>query len=786
MNDVVLQFIEAMRSDGCGPNDMAEIIADDEKRRYRLEDDNAGQKSAEYQLKIDDDFAVGWYRSYRLGEMFKWNSSSRKKYTVEEKLERQARIEAEQATKEILRIADAAEAARKAEVIWADASRHGESAYLTRKKITGLHGARIVGELLVVAAFKEGRISTIQHIAADGKKLFISDGEKSGAYFPIAAVGEDLSTIVLCEGFATGAAIREATELPVVVAFDAGNLKPVAKALRDKYPQARIVIAADNDEFTFHQKFRPKDVNPKDIPGDDPRWEEWRGLGYLYNTGVDKAAQAAVAIGGARVIIPRFFDVATRPTDINDLMVLDGLSAVKAAFDAPAPQEPEPTEEPPEWHSEIPPPENEDSQAQVALYTAHDQRAETVNWEAQLFYKDNGKIDSKSLGNCMLFLMHDKILSNLFCYDEFCCEKIVYQCPPWNKPEKFKPHAVTDNDVSSLTVYLEKRGIRIGTAMTAKMLDAAVRYNPRNPAQEYFAGLQWDGVKRLDTWLQVYCGATKEAGEYVTAIGRKWLCAIVKRVFEPGTKFDHMLILEGDQGIGKSTIFKELATIHGQAYFDDTIRVADIGTARVVPKLQGVLIVEIAELAGIRKHDVEELKAAITTTSDRTVLKYQNEPTTYPRKFVFAGTINPLDGYLSDPTGNRRFWPVTAKKIDIDGLVRVKEQLWAEALIAVRSGEKLYLDNALSDTASHIASERVLEHPWVQQLSKFTDGKLLVEKDELWTELEVRDRTKRTTVLSHEISKIMTKLGFKSTQKRIKGDRAYCWTREIEGEDIAL
>lgn len=779
MDDLLEQFINAMIAADCGPANVADIIADDKKHYFTIQGDKLTQKKGAYCLKIDGDFAVGFFINYRVGEVHSWHSRSPKKLTNEEREAYKKKIAEEKRLKEIYRTGLAKQAAINADVIWKSAKREGSHPYIIRKGLSGLHGARISGDDLIVAAFKDGRVSTLQTINADGDKRFMQDGEKQGSYFPIANAGEDLSRIVLCEGFATGATIREATGLPVVIAFDAGNLIAVAKTLKNKYINADIIIAADNDAFTLKPKFRPSDINPKELDGNSELWESWREQGFLSNTGIEKAQVAAIEIGGARVVIPRFKNVTDKPTDWNDLFALEGLDAVKQAFDKnEAKIVKADTDNLPDWHTDIPLPEDEEAQAQVQLYVKQEKRAEIANWKEKLVYKPDGSLVATSNQNLQLFLEHDKVLSNLFCYDSFACEMKVYQCPPWENNDKFKPRVLTDDDVTFLSGHIEKFGLKISMQNVGRSLFAVVKKNARNPAQEYFNNLKWDGVKRLDTWLIDYCGADTEAAEYVSTVGRKWLCASVMRVFEPGYKFDNMLVLEGNQGIGKSTIFKELATIHGTPYFDDKIRIEDLNSERVVPRMQGLLIIEIAELAGIRKYDADSLKNSLSVTTDRCTLKYQNQTTIYERKFVFAGTINPgNNGYLNDSTGNRRFWPVSTKNIDVEGFKKVKEQIWAEA-VSVARNEKLYLYGELDKLQQEVVSLRLNEHPWTSEIARYCESKFTVDKDELWDLLCITDRTKRTSQSAFEIGKIMTSLGFKNKRVRVGDDREYRWVRE--------
>lgn len=345
---------------------------------------------------------------------------------------------------------------------------------------------------------------------------------------------------------------------------------------------------------------------------------------------------------------------------------------------------------------------------------------------------------------------------------------------------------MSDSDTTNLTMELEKHGIIQPFSTVKKIVEAVIRNDSRNPAQEYFSGLKWDGVPRLDRWLSYYCGAQKDHPEYLAAVGRKWLVAAVNRVFEPGCKFENMLILEGEQGVKKSMALRELATIHGKAYFDDSIELSDLGSDKTVPKLQGVLIVEIAELTGIHKKDVKGLKQQLSIQSDRYVLKYANETSIFPRKFIFAASVNPEgDGYLQDATGNRRFWPVKCgPNIDIEALKRDKEQLWAEAVVLYRAGERLYLEDRIEKLAKEAQGDRSHVHAWYADLEKFKDAKSPVFDSEIWAALGINDRTKRTRAGSLDIAKIMTSLNFERGKRRNNGKTEACW--ELKNQDIEI
>lgn len=315
MSDQLSDFIDHMRSAGVGPHDPAEIIPDDVKRRYRLEGDKAKTKNGSYALRIEPDgFAFGWALSFREGHTHKWHTKSTKKLTDDERAAFKAKAAAAKKARDAKSAEESASAAKKAERIWNERCQtEGTTEYLTRKQVP-LNGARVMGDMVVVPLKAGGKLVGLQFIKPDGSKVFNKNVAKEGSYFSIAKKGDDLGQIIICEGFATGGSLRAATGCPVIVAFDAGNLKPVAAIIRKKYPDAAITIAADNDQWT---------TKPD---------------GSAWNPGIEKAQQAAVAIGGARVVYPNVpADDPSRRTDWNDIAVTDGIEVIKAALAPPQP-----------------------------------------------------------------------------------------------------------------------------------------------------------------------------------------------------------------------------------------------------------------------------------------------------------------------------------------------------------------------------------------------------------------------------------------------------------------
>lgn len=309
MTDHIAKFVDHMRSCGIAPSDPSQIVDDDKIHRYHVAGDKPKSQNGVYSLTAQSDgFSYGWCMSHKEGVTHPWHTKSSRKATDEERAAWKAKIDAVKAEQARKREQDAKDAAAKAARIWSSAQREGTTDYLDSKQC-GLNGARISRGDVVVPVWVDGKMAGLQFIKPDGSKLFMKGQSLEGGYFPITSADESRERLVICEGFATGAALREALGLPVIVAFNASNLVHVAKAMRRKYPNAKIDIAADNDQWT---------VKPN---------------GELWNPGIEKARQAAGAIGGARVIYPDVpNDDADKRTDWDDIKRTEGLDVIRAAF----------------------------------------------------------------------------------------------------------------------------------------------------------------------------------------------------------------------------------------------------------------------------------------------------------------------------------------------------------------------------------------------------------------------------------------------------------------------
>lgn len=265
---------------------------------------------------------------------------------------------------------------------------------------------------------------------------------------------------------------------------------------------------------------------------------------------------------------------------------------------------------------------------------------------------------------------------------------------------------ITDEDAIDIKVWLSKNyRMEPSVGLVEEAIRHACKRNAYHPVRDYLRGLFWDGEPRVATWLKTYLNADMRE-PYLSAVSRKVLVAAVARVMQPGCKFDQVLILEGRQGVGKSSAARTLA---GDAWFLDSLPDLHDKDARL--NLLGHWFIEVSELASLRRSDSELYKAFFAAQSDRVRAPYGKRWEEHLRQCVFIGTTNVGD-YLKDQTGNRRFWPVLVGQCDFDGLKRDRDQLFAEAFEIWQAGtEKLYLENGSREKhqAEAIQASRMMD-----------------------------------------------------------------------------
>lgn len=313
------------------------------------------------------------------------------------------------------------------------------------------------------------------------------------------------------------------------------------------------------------------------------------------------------------------------------------------------------------------------------------------DWKKQLEYNRQG-ILINNLKNLLLILNNDENLKGIV-FNQLSDDMEIKGEVPWSHPSKFW----RDADDAQLISYID---LTYGN-FSARNYDIAVSKvtddRSYHPIKEFLASLpEWDEIPRVDTLLVDFLGAVDN--EYVRAVTRKTLVAAIARVMTPGCKFDTMLVLSGPQGKGKSTLIAKLCG----DWFNDSLLLSDTKDKTAAEKLQGYWILEIGELAGLKKTDIETLRGFLSRQNDIYRAAFGRRATPHPRQCVFIGTTN-ADTYLRDITGNRRFWPVKVPGGTDRGsweLTREEmEMIWAEALHYYKKGETLHLPKELEPIA---------------------------------------------------------------------------------------
>lgn len=319
--------------------------------------------------------------------------------------------------------------------------------------------------------------------------------------------------------------------------------------------------------------------------------------------------------------------------------------------------------------------------------------AAPANWMNKLETNSQTGLPRATIDNIWIILENDPQLKGKFALNKFAGRGEVLGPLPWN--DSSKRRLWDDNDNQGLYWYMERVHRITGTGKIDGALSLHTTRHAFNDVRDYLRGLQWDGSPRLDTLFIDYLGA--EDSPYTRAVTRKAFTAAVTRAMAPGSKFDTMVILSGPQGVGKSTLLDTMS----KGWFNDSIRTFEGKEASEL--LQGVWLVEVAELDAFRRTDVSRIKQFLSLRADRFRAAYGRHVKELPRCCVFFGTTN-SDEYLQDRTGGRRFWPVPvglipANKSVWDDLPREVDQIWAEAVVRWKLGEPLRLPEGLETVA---------------------------------------------------------------------------------------
>jgi len=316
-------------------------------------------------------------------------------------------------------------------------------------------------------------------------------------------------------------------------------------------------------------------------------------------------------------------------------------------------------------------------------------------WRSSLARTALGQV-AATYDNGRLFLVHERQWRDVLGFDNFTREPIYLSPPPFSSDYQGAdfslrqyPSCVPVSDISRIKSWLSAQGLPLKSNEVVEALRIAAEQHVVNFVTDYLDGCVWDGVSRLDGWLFHYAGATDTPLN--RAVGAKWMIQAVARVYDPGCQADAVMIFVGEQGFGKSSIWSTL--VPNRAWFAD--QVSDLHSKDSRIGLAKKWIVELAELAALRKSDVETVKVFITERVDNYRAPYAITAEDHPRHTVFGGSTNKRE-FLVDRTGGRRFWPVevavTRKAPRLEELAEHRDQLWAEAVHRYRAGEPWWLD----------------------------------------------------------------------------------------------
>ncbi len=373
------------------------------------------------------------------------------------------------------------------------------------------------------------------------------------------------------------------------------------------------------------------------------------------------------------------------------------------------------------------------------------------DWKTKLRITDKGAIAS-TIENVVIILNGDPSLAGRLAYNELSHNIVAVKDLPWRKVSGESQWV--DADDADLRYYLERVYGVSGKDKIFDGVNVVAMAHKFHPVRAYLDSCQWDGTPRLETLLIDYLGA--EDNVYTRAVTRKSLVAAVARIYRPGCKFDYMLTLRGDQGLGKSTIIAKL----GGEWFSDSFTTMQGKDA--YEQVQGVWIMEVGELAGMRKAEAETIKLYISKQVDRFRPAYGRRLQEFPRQCIFIGTTNESQ-FLRDTTGNRRFWvvdtPNTPRHDMWEELTpEMVKQIWGEAVSYYKDGEKLYLSPALEDYAREVQASYEEENPKIGIVADYLDRLLPENWEDMdtfdrrsWLESKQDGKVQRETVCSMEI-----------------------------------
>tara|TARA_R100000315_G_C5228992_1_gene139929 strand:+ start:567 stop:1907 length:1341 start_codon:yes stop_codon:yes gene_type:complete len=343
-----------------------------------------------------------------------------------------------------------------------------------------------------------------------------------------------------------------------------------------------------------------------------------------------------------------------------------------------------------------------------------------------------------------------------------------------------KQSALKDTDYTRIKRWMYGHyNVHFTTDSIVEATNYIAEVNGHNPLTSWLNESVWDGVPRMDEWLVRACGS--EDNKLNREIGRRWLIQCVARAMEPGCKADCVLILVGPQGARKSTTFRILGS---PEYFCDTPM--DIGSSNAYMQIHRAWIYEVAELDSIRRARNSSTKAFLSAQEDTFRLPYARQTVTLKRHTVFCGTTNKAE-FITDETGSRRYWPIQVGKMDTNWTEHNRAQLWAEAVVAYKNGEKWYLENETQEELDTQSSDFRQFDPWHEIIERYirSNGVNCSTTDLMENALKL-DKYQMSRASEMRVGDIMRQLGYDRVRRRVFGDRKYVWVKAEKDNVIEI
>jgi predicted P-loop ATPase len=388
----------------------------------------------------------------------------------------------------------------------------------------------------------------------------------------------------------------------------------------------------------------------------------------------------------------------------------------------------------------------------------------TTGWKARLILTERG-VPRALVANAIIALRHAPEWQQVLHFNESSFATIAKQAPPFEGAPIIPFEWADEHDILT-AAWLQHQGISINRDVAAQAVQAIAREHSFHPIRAYLNSLKWDGISRIDDWLTLYLGA--ESSDYVRAVGARFLIGGIARVYRPGVKNDSCPILEGPQGILKSTALRTLA---GDEFFTDDV--AELGSKDSVLQTRGVWIIELSELDAMTRSEVGRVKSFMSRQVDRIRPPYGRRVVQAPRECIFAGTVN-KDTYLKDETGGRRFWPVRCSAIKVPELRRDRDQLWAEARDRFRAGETWWLDTpGLVEYAASEAQARYEGDPWDEVIAEWSADRDSVSVPDVLGHCLNKGKETWTQADQNRVARSLTAKGWRRKQKRTGDEREW-------------